>query len=150
MLADLLFELRDVVGGFNVFRYITVRAAFAAITALLFSLVIGPKIIEMLRKHQIGEEIRNDGPQTHQVKKGTPTMGGSIILAGVFIAVLLWGKLTNFYIQMIFLATFWMGVVGFIDDYLKVIKKMKKRPDWPLQNGRSNNPGADFGKRNLF
>lgn len=126
MLADLLYALRDWESGFNIFRYITVRAAFAAITALLFSFVIGPKIINMLRKHQIGEEIRHDGPETHQAKKGTPTMGGSIILAAVFISVLLWGKLTNFYIQMIFLATFWMGVVGFVDDYLKVIKKMKK------------------------
>ncbi len=126
MLADLLFELRDWESGFNVFRYITVRAALAAITALLFSFVIGPKIIRALRKNQIGEEIRHDGPQTHQAKKGTPTMGGSIILGAVFLSVLMWGKLNNFYIQMIFLATFWMGVVGFIDDYLKVVKKMKK------------------------
>ena len=126
MLADLLFELRDWESGFNIFRYITVRAAFAAITALLFSFIIGPKIIRALRNKQIGEEIRSDGPQTHQVKKGTPTMGGLIILGAVFLSVLMWGKLSNFYIQMIFLATFWMGVVGFIDDYLKVVKKMEK------------------------
>jgi len=126
MLADLLFEMRDVVSGFNVFRYITVRAAFAAITALLFSFVIGPRIIAWLRRAQIGEEIRSDGPKTHLAKKGTPTMGGLIILGAVFISVLLWGKLTNFYLQLIFLSTFWMGVVGFIDDYLKVVKKLKK------------------------
>ncbi len=126
MLADLLFEMRDIVSGFNVFRYITVRAAFAAITALLFSFVIGPLIINALRKYQIGETIRTDGPATHQAKKGTPTMGGLIILGAVFLSVFLWGKLNNFYIQMICLCTFWMGVVGFIDDYLKVIKKMKR------------------------
>ncbi len=126
MLAELLFEMRELVSGFNVFRYITVRAALAAITALLFSFVIGPRIISWLRRSQIGEEIRSDGPESHQAKKGTPTMGGLIILGAVFLSVLLWGKLTNFYIQMIFLCTFWMGVVGFIDDYLKVVKKLKR------------------------
>lgn len=126
MLADLLFELRDYFFGFNLFRYITVRAALGAITALFFSFVIGPKIIRRLREHQIGEEIRHDGPQSHLAKQGTPTMGGLIILGAVFLSVLLWAKLSNFYIQMIFLATFWMGLVGFVDDYLKVVKKLKK------------------------
>lgn len=126
MLADLLFKLTDIFFGFNVFRYITVRAALAAITALILSLVIGPKIIELLRKHHIGEEIRSDGPQSHKAKAGTPTMGGLILLGSVIISVLMWAKLNNFYILVIFLATLWMGVVGFIDDYLKVIKKFKK------------------------
>jgi phospho-N-acetylmuramoyl-pentapeptide-transferase len=92
----------------------------------LFSFVIGPKIIRRLRQYQIGEEIRSDGPRSHLAKQGTPTMGGLIVLGAVFFSVLLWAKLSNFYIQMIFLATFWMGLVGFIDDYLKVVKKMKK------------------------
>lgn len=126
MLADFLFEFRDYFFGFNLFRYITVRAALGAITALLFSFVIGPKIIRLLHKNQIGEEIRHDGPATHQAKKGTPTMGGLIILGAVLISVLLWAKWSNYYIRMIFLATFWMGAVGFIDDYLKVVKKYKK------------------------
>lgn len=126
MLADLLFQYSDIFSPLNLFRYITVRAAFAAITALLFSFVIGPRIINYLRKNQLGEEIRTDGPNTHQVKKGTPTMGGIIILGATFVSLLLWAKLSNFYIQLLFLATFWMGVVGFIDDYLKVVKKMKK------------------------
>lgn len=126
MLADLLFEMRDVFSPFNLFRYITVRAAFAAITALLFSLVIGPRIISVLRRKQIGEEIRTDGPQTHLAKKGTPTMGGLILLGGAIGGVLLWAKIDNFYIQLLFMATVWMGAVGFIDDYLKVVKKMKK------------------------
>lgn len=126
MLADILFEMREYFSPLNLFRYITVRAAFAAITAMLFSLVIGPRIIAYLRQNQLGEEIRSDGPATHQRKKGTPTMGGIIILGATFLSLLLWAKLSNFYIQLLFLATFWMGVVGFIDDYLKVVKKMKK------------------------
>ncbi len=126
MLADLLFEFRDTFSAFNLFRYITFRAALAAITALFLSLVIGPRIIKLLQRKQIGEEIRNDGPETHQAKKGTPTMGGLIILGAITLSVLLWGKMTNFYIQLSLLATLWMGAVGFLDDYLKVIKKMKK------------------------
>lgn len=126
MLSDFLYQFKDLFFGFNLFRYITVRAALAAITALLFSLFLGPKIIHLLRKHQIGEEIRSDGPQSHLSKAGTPTMGGIIILAGVALGVLLWAKLSNFYIQLIFISTFWMGIVGFFDDYLKTVKKIKK------------------------
>jgi phospho-N-acetylmuramoyl-pentapeptide-transferase len=125
MLGDLLFQLRDIYFGFNLFRYITVRAALAAITALLFSLIIGPKIIRVLRRKQIGEEIRSDGPRTHLKKTGTPTMGGVIIVAGVVLGALLWSKLSNFYIQLIFVSTVWMGLVGFWDDYLKAVKKVK-------------------------
>jgi phospho-N-acetylmuramoyl-pentapeptide-transferase len=126
MLGDLLYKLTDFYFGFNLFRYITVRAALAAITALLFSLFIGPKIISILKKKQIGEEIRDDGPETHREKAGTPTMGGVIILAGIILGVLLWAKLTNFYIQLAFLTTLWLGFVGAIDDYLKTVKKYKK------------------------
>jgi len=126
MLADFLYQLKDVFFGFNVFRYITVRAALAAITALLLSFIIGPRIIRLLKKHQIGEEIRTDGPSSHMSKAGTPTMGGLIILGAIIISVLLWAKLTNFYIQIILMSTIWMGIVGFMDDYLKVIKKIKK------------------------
>ncbi|MEL6822444.1 MAG: phospho-N-acetylmuramoyl-pentapeptide-transferase [Calditrichota bacterium] len=126
MLAEFLFEFKDVFFGFNVFRYITVRAALAALTSLFLCLVIGPRVINMLRRHQLGETIRTDGPESHLAKKGTPTMGGLIILGAVSISVLMWGKLDNFYVQMIFLCTIWMGVVGFIDDYLKVVKKMKR------------------------
>ena len=126
MLSDFLYQFKDVYFGFNLFRYITFRAALAAITALFFSWFIGPKIIRLLRRHQIGEEIREDGPATHLKKAGTPTMGGIIILSGVALGTLLWAKLDNFYIQLIFLATFWMGLVGFLDDYLKVVKKMKR------------------------
>ncbi len=126
MLSDFLYQLKDVYFGFNLFRYITFRAALAAITALFFSWFIGPKIIRLLRNHQIGEEIRDDGPATHLKKAGTPTMGGIIILSGVALGTLRWAKLDNYYIQLIFMATFWMGLVGFLDDYLKVVKKMKR------------------------
>lgn len=126
MLGDFLYQFTDLFFGFNLFRYITVRAALAAITALLFSLLIGPKIILFLKRKQIGEEIRSDGPESHLKKAGTPTMGGMIILAGIILGVLLWAKLTNFYIQLIFVSTIWMGIVGFMDDYLKAIKKIKK------------------------
>jgi phospho-N-acetylmuramoyl-pentapeptide-transferase len=126
MFADLLYQLKDVFFGFNVFRYITVRAALAAITALVLCLFIGPKIIKSLRKFHIGEEIRSDGPQSHLNKAGTPTMGGLILLGSVVISILMWARLSNFYILVIFLSTIWMGAVGYIDDYLKVIKKYEK------------------------
>ena len=126
MFADLLYQMKDIFFGFNVFRYITVRAALAAITALVLSLFIGPKIIRLLRQTGIGEEIRSNGPKSHLTKAGTPTMGGLIILGSVIISILMWARLSNFYIQLIFLSTLWMGVVGFIDDYLKVVKKYEK------------------------
>ncbi|MCD6374135.1 MAG: phospho-N-acetylmuramoyl-pentapeptide-transferase [Caldisericaceae bacterium] len=126
MLAKFLYQFTDYFIGFNVFRYITVRAALAAITALILSWWIGPKVIRLLKKHQIGEEIRIEGPESHQIKRGTPTMGGLIILFSIIVAVLLWANLNNIYLLLIFGATLVMGIVGFIDDYLKSILKMKK------------------------
>ncbi|MCB0281958.1 MAG: phospho-N-acetylmuramoyl-pentapeptide-transferase [Calditrichaeota bacterium] len=126
MLADFLLEFRDIFFGFNVFRYITVRAALSAVTALIIALWMGPKIIAALQNRQIGEEIRIEGPQSHQVKKGTPTMGGLIILLAIIAGTLLWADLSNLYLLLAFLATMVMGLVGFIDDYLKAILKMKK------------------------
>ncbi len=122
-----IFELlKDYISGINLLRYITFRAAWAAITALLISFIVGPYIIKKLRKYQIGEEIRADGPSTHLKKAGTPTMGGLIILAAVVIPTLLWARITNIYILIILLSTLWMGIVGFIDDYLKSVKKLPK------------------------
>lgn len=126
MLYYLLLPLRDLLSGLNLFRYITFRAAWAAITALIISLFVGPYIIRKLQDLQIGEEIRSDGPKSHQKKAGTPTMGGLIILASVIIPTLLWAKLGNVYVLLILFATIWMGAVGFLDDYLKVVKKMPK------------------------
>jgi len=126
MLYYLLFPLREYISGFNLFRYISVRSAFAAITALLISFVVGPSVIRKLKEKQIGEEIRTDGPQTHLKKAGTPTMGGLIILAAVLLPTLLWAQVANLYVILILFATVWMGAVGFLDDYLKVVKKKPK------------------------
>ena len=112
MLAEFLYKFTSVFFGFNVFRYITVKAALAAVTALLISLLVGPRIIRMLQKYQMCEEIRTDGPQSHMAKKGTPTMGGLIIMASIAIGVLLWADLSNFYIVLASVATLAMAVVG--------------------------------------
>jgi phospho-N-acetylmuramoyl-pentapeptide-transferase len=97
----------------------------AAITALSISFLVGPWIIQKIKLYQIGEEIRATGPKSHLKKKGTPTMGGVLILTAVLLPTLLFAKLDNIYIQVILTATIWMGIIGFIDDYLKVIKKAK-------------------------
>lgn len=126
MLYHLLVPLKDVLVGANLFRYLTFRSASAAVVALLISFFIGPWIIRKLRQLHIGEEIREDGPQTHLKKAGTPTMGGLMILAAVSIPTLLFANLTNFYVLLTLLAFLWMGVIGFFDDYLKAVKHTKK------------------------
>jgi phospho-N-acetylmuramoyl-pentapeptide-transferase len=126
MLAEFLYKLTAYFFGFNVFRYITVKSALAAVTALLISLLLGPRIIRMLQRHQFCEEIRTDGPESHLSKKGTPTMGGLIIISAIALAVFLWADVTNFYIILVSVATLAMALVGFIDDYLKSVKKMKR------------------------
>ena len=109
----------------NIFQYVSFRAAGAAITALLISFLLGPKIIRTLQNHQIGETIRQNGPTTHYLKEGTPTMGGVIMLLSIILPSILWAQL-NEYICTILIATLFMGVIGFIDDYLKIIKKLSK------------------------
>lgn len=123
MLYHLLFPLSEQFSPLNIFQYITFRAVSAAILALIISFLIGPWIIRQLSHHQIGEEIRSTGPKSHHTKKGTPTMGGVMVLTAILLPTLLFAKLDNVYIQIIMIATVWMGVFGFIDDYLKVIKK---------------------------
>jgi phospho-N-acetylmuramoyl-pentapeptide-transferase len=126
MLYHLLHPLSDVSIIFNLFRYITFRTAGATLTALLISLILGPFIIRKLRSGQVCERIRQEGPSTHKVKEGTPTMGGLIILFAVVIPTLLWADLTNAYTRLILLVTVWMGLIGFMDDYLKAIKHQPK------------------------
>lgn len=126
MFYHLLYPLRHAISGLNVFQYITFRSASAAILALLISFFVGPALIRHLRRKQIGEEIRADGPQTHLQKAGTPTMGGIIILIAILLPTLLFARLDNIYVWLIVLATVWMGAVGFLDDYLKVVKKLPK------------------------
>ena len=126
MFYHLLYPLRDVFFGFNVFGYISFRAVGAALSALIISFLFGPKIIRTLKSHQIGETIRSDGPESHLKKEGTPTMGGIIVLLAVILPTFLWAKLDDKHILLILLATIWMGAIGFLDDYLKVVKKYSR------------------------
>lgn len=112
--------------GFGMVRYITFRAAAAAVTALLIAFWLGPKIIRLLKRRQIGEAAKVEAPKTHLTKAGTPTMGGLIVLAGVLVPTVLWGNITNTYVLLILFVTTALGGVGFLDDYLKVIKKKPK------------------------
>ena len=109
--------------AFNVFRYITFRTAMALLTALLISLVLGPWVIRKLRERQIGEVIRVDGPERHQGKAGTPTMGGLLILGALFGSCLLWGNLNNRYFWVVLVVTALLGAIGFYDDWLKLRTK---------------------------
>ena len=126
MLYHLLYPLTSYISGFNLFQYITFRSAMAAITALLISFIVGPLLIKLMRSRQIVEEIRDTGPETHHIKKGTPTMGGVILLLAVILPTLLWANLENPYIHMILFVTVGTGILGFMDDYLKTVKKTKK------------------------
>ncbi|MDA9808202.1 phospho-N-acetylmuramoyl-pentapeptide-transferase [Flavobacteriales bacterium] len=112
--------------GAGLFQYISFRAAMAVITSLLVSLVFGGKIIRFIQRKQIGEEVRTLGLAGEESKKGTPTMGGLIILGAILIPTLLFTKLDNIYIQIMLVSTIWLGAIGFIDDYIKVFKKDKE------------------------
>ena len=125
MLTNYFLQFKDSISIFNLFEYLTFKSALSAITALLISFIIGPIIIGKLKKYQIGEEIRTDGPQSHLAKKGTPTMGGMIIIFASILPTLLFSDLNNTMIIIVLLSTIWMGTFGFIDDYLKIIVKTK-------------------------
>jgi phospho-N-acetylmuramoyl-pentapeptide-transferase len=112
--------------GAGLFQYLSSRAAFAVITSLVISMVIGKRIIGFLHRKQIGESVRDLGLEGQNQKQGTPTMGGIIILASIIIPVLLFANLTNIYIILMLVATFWLGFIGFLDDYIKVFKKNKE------------------------
>ena len=126
MFYHLLYPLKDIISGLNVLRYITFRAGAAAMLALIVSFFIGPLIIRTLKKGQFKEEIRNDGPESHKKKAGTPTMGGLIILCATVIPTLLFARLDNLYVWMVLFAMIFMGTIGFIDDYIKVRLHKKK------------------------
>ncbi|MFM2133799.1 MAG: phospho-N-acetylmuramoyl-pentapeptide-transferase [Candidatus Kapaibacterium sp.] len=114
--------------GMGVFRYVTLRSAAAAITALLISFIVGPYIIRVLRRKQMGEQEKRElaGVGNHNLKAGTPTMGGLIVLTALLVPTILWANMSNAYVLLIVLVTAWMGAVGFLDDYLKVVKKYPK------------------------
>ncbi len=126
MLYELLVPLAGHHTFFNVFRYITFRSAYATVTALLLSFLLGPWVIKKLRALKAGQMIREEGPQSHQRKAGTPTMGGVLIIAAIVVPTLLWADLRDPFIQMVVVATLWMGGLGFLDDYLKVVKKRSR------------------------
>ncbi|WP_028878825.1 phospho-N-acetylmuramoyl-pentapeptide-transferase [Terasakiella pusilla] len=127
MLYHLLFPLADEYTVFNLFKYLTFRTGGAVMTAMLIAFIIGPSMIRWLRQWQgQGQPIRNDGPESHLKKQGTPTMGGIMILFSMSVSVLLWADLTNMYFWAVMLVTLGYGLIGFTDDYLKVSKKNTK------------------------
>jgi phospho-N-acetylmuramoyl-pentapeptide-transferase len=111
---------------FSVFNYITLRAVLASLTALAISLVAGPVVIRKLTAYKIGQAVRDDGPQTHLAKAGTPTMGGALVLISILITTLLWGDLSNRFVWVVLLVTFGFGAVGWVDDYRKVVHRNPK------------------------
>jgi phospho-N-acetylmuramoyl-pentapeptide-transferase len=123
MLYHLLMSLYPQMSALNVVRYITFRTAAASITALIISLVLGPWLIRRLREFQIGQVVRQEGPQSHHAKAGTPTMGGLLILAAALGPTLLWADLTNVYVWVAGLSTAGFGAIGFLDDYLKITRR---------------------------
>ena len=123
MVLKLLYPLVEYFTFFNIFQYITFRAAYAALTALLLSFLVGPWLIRKLKEKKAGEEIREDGPRTHQAKSGTPTMGGILIILSITVSVIIWQDLENYYNWILLLSVLGFGLIGFIDDYLKIFKK---------------------------
>ncbi len=134
MFYNLLYPLHDKIHAFNVFRYITFRFASAMFTALLISFIFGPSIIRKLKDLKIGQQVREDGPETHLGKAGTPTMGGILILLAIIVPTLLWSDLTNRYVWLVMAGTLAFGAVGFYDDYLKVVRKKSEglRPRYKM------------------
>ncbi|GBC61982.1 phospho-N-acetylmuramoyl-pentapeptide-transferas e [Desulfonema ishimotonii] len=126
MIYHILYPLHTKISAFNVFRYITFRTIYASLTAFLICFVLGPWFIRRLREMQVGQYVRDDGPETHLKKAGTPTMGGTLILFSTAASALLWMDLSNFYMWIILLVTLGYGMVGFIDDYLMQVKKRSK------------------------
>jgi len=126
MLLELARWLSHDIHGFNVFNYITLRAVLATMTALAISFVVGPKLIRKLTEYKIGQSVRDDGPQTHLIKAGTPTMGGALILVAIAISTLLWADLGNRYVWVVLLTTLGFGIVGFVDDWRKVVHRNPK------------------------
>ena len=121
----MLFHLADYLSqyhtGFNVFQYITLRAILGVLTALIISFLVGPLMIRRLAFHQIGQTVRDDGPESHLSKAGTPTMGGSLLLVAVAVSTLFWSDLTSRYVWVVLIVTLLFGVIGFIDDYKKLV-----------------------------
>jgi len=123
MFLELINFLSSLDTGFNVLSYLTVRAVFAMMTSLLITLVLGKWIISKLEQYEIGQVIRDDGPETHEEKKGTPTMGGVLILFAFFTSMIIWGDWTNPFLWIVIVTALLFSSIGFIDDYLKIKKQ---------------------------
>jgi phospho-N-acetylmuramoyl-pentapeptide-transferase len=126
MLLALANWIATDVRAFNVFTYITLRSVLATMTALVISFVIGPRMIRKLTEYKIGQSVRDDGPQTHLIKAGTPTMGGALILVSIIVTTLLWADLRNRFVWVVLLVTIGFGTVGWVDDYRKVVQRNPK------------------------
>ncbi|ABE50539.1 MULTISPECIES: phospho-N-acetylmuramoyl-pentapeptide-transferase [Methylobacillus] len=126
MLLELARWLAQDIRGFNVFNYITLRAVLATLTALTISFLVGPKLIRKLTEYKVGQSVRDDGPQTHLVKAGTPTMGGALILIAIVISTLLWADLSNRFVWVVLITTLGFGVIGWVDDWRKVVYRNPK------------------------
>lgn len=137
LLYDFLRPVHESLSGLRVFQYVTFRTAYASVTALFISLVVGKLMIAKLRQMQIGQHIREEGPEAHMAKRGTPTMGGLLIIGSVVISTILWCKLDDAYIWIAVFSILAFGGIGFADDYLKVVKRqslgLKARQKMPLQ-----------------
>jgi phospho-N-acetylmuramoyl-pentapeptide-transferase len=123
MLYHLLYPFHTQISALNVTRYITFRTAAASLSALAISLILGPWLVRKLREFQIGQVIRTEGPTSHMPKAGTPTMGGLLILTAALVPTLLWADLTNLYVWIAVLTTASFGAIGFLDDYLKIVRR---------------------------
>ena len=126
MIYHLLYPLHTAISAFNVFRYITFRTIYASLTAFVICFLLGPWMIRKLRNMQVGQYIREEGPQSHHEKAGTPTMGGTLIILSVFLATILWADLTNPYVWIVLIVLLGFGTIGFVDDYLMQVKKRSK------------------------
>lgn len=126
MLLELARWLAHDIRGFHVFDYITLRAVLATLTALAISFIVGPSMIRKLTEYKVGQAVRDDGPQTHLVKAGTPTMGGALILVAIAISTLLWADLHNRFVWVVLITTLGFGAIGWVDDYRKVVYKNPK------------------------
>jgi phospho-N-acetylmuramoyl-pentapeptide-transferase len=126
MLLALAQWLAHDIRGFNVFNYITLRAVMATLTALTISFVVGPTLIRKLTYYKVGQSVRDDGPQTHLIKAGTPTMGGALILVAIAISTLLWADLHNKYVWVVLFTTMGFGIIGWVDDWRKVVHRNPK------------------------
>jgi phospho-N-acetylmuramoyl-pentapeptide-transferase len=123
VLSWLFDYLEQYYHGFQVFHYLSLRAILASLTALLFTLFLGPFMIRCLERYQLGQVVRDDGPQSHLKKTGTPTMGGILILLSILLSTILWADLSNKYVVLIMLVTLGFGLIGWLDDHLKIVKK---------------------------